>query len=384
MKVCCALAPLMMAAACGEPARSDRGPPGGMQFPVEVTSVASERVEYAVTAVGSVEAYERVQVTARVAGVVERVHFREGDRVREGAALGEVEPARYAAAVRSAKAVVARTEAGKAEVEAALARREQAVAQNPGLIPGEELESYRTKLSVNAAAVLEAQAALDLAQLNYRHAYVRAPMAGSMETRSVQTGQYVQPGAVLGTLVRRDPLLLRFKVPETEAARLKSGLVASFKVRAQDGDFQATITHVAETAEVSTRMVAVLAEVDPAQRDLLRPGAFAEVRVPVGSASDAVVIPLLAVRPSERGFVAFVIEGETARERIVELGMRTADGMVEVRSGVAAGETLVVRGAEALRDGARVRIAAGPRSSAPAPQAKGEQAAKPEAAGSPQ
>jgi len=80
------------------------------------------------------------------------------------------------------------------------------------------------------------------------------------------------------------------------------------------------------------------------------------VEVPVGGASEAPVVPQIAIRPTERGFVAFVVEGEVARERVLRLGMRTADGRVEVREGLAPGERLVVRGAEGLREGAAVRV----------------------------
>jgi multidrug efflux system membrane fusion protein len=76
----------------------------------------------------------------------------------------------------------------------------------------------------------------------------------------------------------------------------------------------------------------------------------------VGTARRAPVIPQTAVRPSERGFLAYVVEDGTARERVLQLGLRTAGGDVEVRSGLAAGERVVVRGAEALRDGVKVRV----------------------------
>ena len=78
--------------------------------------------------------------------------------------------------------------------------------------------------------------------------------------------------------------------------------------------------------------------------------------VPIGSSTDAPVIPQTAVRPSERGFLAFVVSGAKASERVLELGLRTPDGLVEVRHGLAPGESLVVRGAEALHDGAKVRV----------------------------
>ena len=85
----------------------------------------------------------------------------------------------------------------------------------------------------------------------------------------------------------------------------------------------------------------------------------AQVTVPVGSTVEAPVIPQVAIRPSERGFLAFVVEGDVAHERELQLGLSTADGRVEVKSGVKVGEKLVVRGAEALRDGAKVRVTEG-------------------------
>jgi multidrug efflux system membrane fusion protein len=105
-------------------------------------------------------------------------------------------------------------------------------------------------------------------------------------------------------------------------------------------------------------MVAVTAQIDDTERGQLRPGAFAQVTVPIEIRDAATVIPQGAVRPSERGFIAFIVEGEIAHERALELGMRTPEGEVEVLSGLEPGESLVVRGAEALRDGARVRVAA--------------------------
>jgi multidrug efflux system membrane fusion protein len=231
-------------------------------------------------------------------------------------------------------------------------------------VRGEELEGYRTRARVAAAAAAQARVALERARLDATDAQVRAPVEGLIQTRTVQTGQYVQPGTVLATLVRRDPLLLRFTVPESDARRLSPGLVAAFRIGGRPTDFRATLRAVADAADAESRMVAVTAHVEGADDPALRPGAFAEVSVPVGSRADAPVIPQTAVRPSERGFLAFVLEGDLVRERVLDLGMRTPDGLVEVRSGLRPGESLVVRGAEALRDGAQVRVA-GPNGLAP-------------------
>jgi multidrug efflux system membrane fusion protein len=331
------------------------GPRRALEFPVEVKPVESRRVEYTVNAVGSVEAFENVAVTARVAGAVERVAFSEGQLVSANQGLVEIEPERYRLAVAAAEATVNRELAEKGEAEAGFARRQAANEKNPGLVRAEEVETWRTRVQTAAAEVSQAQAALAQARLNLRDAFVRAPVAGIIQTRTVQTGQYVQPGAVIATLVRREPLLLRFQVPEQEAAPLRPGIVARFNVAEDQTQHSARITHVAAAAS-NARMVDVTAHVIDSRNPLLRPGAFARVTIPVGSSREAPVIPQTAIRPSEKGFLAYTVANDTAQQRVLTLGMRTADGQVEVRSGLSAGELLVVRGAEALRDGAKVKV----------------------------
>jgi multidrug efflux system membrane fusion protein len=358
-----AISIVLLSAGCGKggaQAAGDKKGPGigraGMEFPVETVRVQNRNVTYTLNAVGSVEAFEKVQVTARVAGVVEKVQFAEGSRVGSGQVLVEIEPQRYTLAVESAQASFAKATAAKSDAEAGLKRRELVDKQNPGLIPGEEIEAWRTKVLVAAAEVAQSNAALNQAKLNLHDAYVRAPVAGVIQTRTVQTGQYVQPGSVMATLVRRDPLLLRFQATEQDAVRLQTGVKAFFKVRDSDREYQARIMHVAASTEESTRMVAVTAEVIDKDKENLRSGSFAEVRVPVGGYHPLPVVPQTAIRPSEKGFLAFVVENGRAVERILAPGMRTAEGQVEVLSGLRAGDLLVVRGAEALSDGVPVRV----------------------------
>ncbi len=369
-----ALAPLLTVAALaasagckgGDGASPDKAKgPGkaGMTFPVEVAPVSAERVEYAVPAVGSVEAFEQVQLTARVAGAVEAVRFMEGDRVKKGQILVEIDPARYNLAVRAAKAALERVGAARAEAEAGLGRREAEGADS--VFSKEEVSTWRSRATTAAAQAAEARVALDQALLNLRDAYVRAPIEGKIQTRTVQTGQYVPVGTVLATLLRRDPLLLRFQVPDADAPRVRAGMLARFTVKGDARTFTAKLTHVADAADPATRMVAVTGEVEGEGKDDLRPGAFAEVSVPVGASDGAPVIPLTAVRPGERGFLAFVVQDGVAKERILTLGLRTPDGRVEVKDGLKPGESLVIRGAEALRDGSQVRIAPPASSSVP-------------------
>lgn len=342
-------------AGAGAPGGGSRGP---QAVAVEARLVEIRAVEATVTAVGSVEAFEVVQVTARVPGAVEAVRFREGQRVEAGQALVEIEPERYRLLVEEAEAAKEKAEAALAEAEAGLERRNAANERNAGIIAGEEVQGWRTRVATATAELRSREAALAQARRNAEDSRAKAPLAGTVQSRDVQTGRYVQPGTLLATLVRRDPLLLRFRVPETEAERLRAGQEARFRVAGSPRDLRARLIHVADAASEDTRMVEVTAEVLQPE-PTLRPGSFAEVSIPVGARAERPVVPQSAVRPSERGFLAYVVKEGKAQERVLELGLRTVDGLVEVRGGLAAAESLVVRGAEALRDGAAVRTGGG-------------------------
>ena len=347
----------VLAASCSKSDSTSKPPPKrAMQFPVEVHPVEARAVDYTVDAVGTIDVFERVQITARVAGAVEKVSFREGEVVKQGQALAAIDPARFSLAAKQASAGIDSAKAALADAEAGLARREAADKTNPGLIPGEEIATWRTKVATARAALSAQEVAKQQASLDLRDAYVRAPIAGEIQTRTVETGQYVSVGTVLATMVRRDPLQLRFKVPEAEAGRFAKDASINFTVEGGTRPFHAIVRHVAEVADPASRLVDVTAEIDDPDRAGLRAGGFAQVSVPVGGKKDAPVVPETAVRPSEKGFLAYVVEDDVAKERIVELGLRTSDGLVEIKTGIDIGDKIVVHGAEALRDGAPVRV----------------------------
>jgi multidrug efflux system membrane fusion protein len=355
---------LLLAGCGGSDPNQVKGKPRDLRFPVEVAPVATREVRYQVTAVGAVDAFETVRITARVAGVVEKVAFAEGDAVGADQVLVEIDPQRFRIAFASARAAVARAQSAKNSAETSLQRRELLAAkEGAGLISEEDMQTVRAKVGATRADLEQAQAAQAQAELDLRDALVRAPLAGVIQTRTVQTGQYVQAGVELATMLRRDPLLLRFRVPEGEAGRLQPGQKLAFTVTDDTRAWSAVISHVAAGADPLTRLVAVVANVDDAERARLRPGAFAQATIPIGMAQPALVAPQTAVRASDKGFVAYVVEeagGKAlARERVLKLGMRTADGQVEVRSGLAAGERLVVTGAEALKADCEVLIDGG-------------------------
>jgi multidrug efflux system membrane fusion protein len=331
-----------------------------LEYPVQVAPIDLRQVNYTVTAPGSIEAFQQVQITARVAGAVDKVSFVEGQEVKQGDLLVAIEPDRYQVAVDQAKVAIDRAVATEKASEAELNRRQQAVAQHPGLVAGEEVEQYATNVATGKADIAAAQQALRVAQLNLRDSYVRAPIPGVIQSRTVQAGQYLQPGAILGTLLQRDPLLLRFGVTEQDAPRLKAGMIANMVMRESTRTYSAKIVLVADSADPSTRLVPVTGEVDDtAHKYWLRPGAFCEVNVPIGDAKQAIVVPSISVQPTATGNVAYTVDDKNiAHLRVVQLGMYTPDGGVEITQGLSAGELLVVEGFEALSEGAPVKISA--------------------------
>jgi RND family efflux transporter MFP subunit len=354
-----ALALALAVTACkgGEPAPTGRAGRGNLTFSVDVMPVEAKKASYLVTAPGTIDAFERVQVTARVAGAVDRVAFSEGQQVKKGDTLVAIAPERFGLAVASAKAALDKAEVTLKDADAMIARREGAAGQSPGLIPGEEIASLRAK-SAGARADREvARAALQVAQVNLRDAVVRAPMEGIIQTRTVETGQYVQAGYVMATLLRSEPMLLRFQVEPRDAPRLKLGMTASFTMRETQRKFSARLTLIAGSADLVTHMVAVTAElVDEGHKYWLRPGSFCDVTIELDAEREAPLIPRTGARATDHGYVSYVIDGEVAKERVLTLGMSTKDGWIEVRSGIAAGDLLVVHGAEALTNGAKVRV----------------------------
>jgi RND family efflux transporter MFP subunit len=346
-----ALLPLL---ACGKTQGAPASRAGVAALRVRVALVQVQDVVYRVQALGSLEADEMVRVTAQVEGAVSEVLFQAGDRVGPETLLLRIDPERYRLELERAQAQeqTALAELGRAQRD--LARRE-ALARDQ-LVSAEELNRSRGETERLSAAAAAAKAARGLAQENLRRSNVRPPRSGAINTRSVETGQFVKEGDVLATLADTSRLRLRFKVSDSESLRAKEGDAVAFKVGALgDQEFPAHIYHVSDVADPTTRQVEVLAWVK--NPGALKPGFFAEVILATESRKGALVVPEGAIQASERGFIAYAVEDGKARLKPVQIGLRTGAGSVEVVTGLAAGDTVVVEGSDRLSDGLPVQPA---------------------------
>jgi len=293
--------------------------------------------------------------------------------VGPGTLLLRIDPDRYRLEAQRAQAVIEQSRAEQERAGADLRRRE-ALAQND-LLSAEELNRSRSDSTRLTASVEVAQAALGIAQQNLQRAEVRPQVSGVINTRTVDTGQFVRTGTVLATIVDSSRLRLRFKVSEGESLRANVGGSVTFRVAPLGPrDFTAQIYHVGRIADTTTRQVEVLAWVDSMGE--LKPGFFAEVTLAGEERKSALVIPEGAIQASERGFVTYVVEGGTAKLRPIQQGLRTGTGLVEILSGLKPGETVVTEGSDRLADGIPIEVVTGaepraarseaPSSSAPA------------------
>ncbi|HTR50093.1 MAG TPA: efflux RND transporter periplasmic adaptor subunit [Kofleriaceae bacterium] len=337
-----------------------RGTAGGgpVEYPVDVAPLVTRKMQYTVSAPGSLDSFQTVQITAAVSGICDRVAFKEGQDVKAGEVLATIESERYGLALEQAKTAVEKAQAALKSAQAALDRRLEAQKESPGVVAGEEIEQKQTAVDSAKADLDAAKEAQKVAALNLRDSSVRTPIEGIVQTRTVQQGQFLQTGAVLATIIQRDPMLLRFQVTEEDARRLQTGMPCSLQLKESTLTYTAKITLVAGAADPTTRMVPVTAQLDPTEHQYsLRPGAFCSVTVPIGTARPGIVVPSLAVQPTERGNVIYVVDDKhIAHQEIVRVGMHTADGSLELASGATAGQLMVVRGVDPLSDGAPVKV----------------------------
>ena len=337
------------------PAAAGGGAAGGAPppMPVDVDVARRQSVVDALRATGRIEAVQAVLLRPDEQGRITGLMFREGQAVGRGTPLVQID------------AALLRAQAGRAEAERDLARQ--------------QLERVRRLRAENAAAPADleraeanarsAEAALAVLRLQIARTVVRAPFAGVVGQRMVSMGDYVTSATPLLTLQTVDPQRAVLEVPERHAGQLRPGQTVEFTVAAQpERVFQAQVEFIDPVVQNERRTITVKARA-PNGDHLLKPGMFIEARLATETRADAVVVPEDAVQPLRTGYVVWAVVGGKASRREVTLGARS-HGVVEVVSGVQAGEQVVVGGLERMAQdmpvAPRPRTAAAPAGAAPA------------------
>jgi membrane fusion protein (multidrug efflux system) len=313
------------------------GPPAEFAVEVAVTKPELTEVEDTLPAVGTIEADERVVIQPEVSGLIESIHFEEGQRVKQGDILFRLRS-------RKEEAQLAQAEADKVLAEANLERARQL--EGSKAISAQELDQLVGTLEVQ-------EATFELERRRLEERVILAPFDGVVGPREVSVGQYVVAGTPLVTLVQDSRVKVSFRIPERQLRQLRMGQVGRVGVTAFPGRaFEGEVDLISPEVDPVTRTVEGRLRVPNPER-LLRPGMFARVELVVGRRGDALVVPESALVPSLDAFSVFVVRDERARLTPVELGARLP-GKVELREGLKAGDAVVISGTQKLVDGTKV------------------------------
>ena len=315
-----------------------------------------------VEAVGTVEPEHSVQVRAQVSGVLQSVLFKEGDSVKAGQLLFQIDPRTYQAQYSQALAQAARD---KAQLENALAQQERL----EPLLKREFITRQEYDVAVTSAKSLEAtvhadQAVAEQARIQLEYSRIRAPISGRTGTLAIKPGNLVPAagsGVPLVTINTMDPILVSFSIPERQLEDIrryqndKEMRIEILPDRNAPAVAEGKLIFIDNTVTPQTGTVLLKTRV-PNAKELIWPGQFVNVRIVLTIEPEAVVVPEAAVQPGQDGsFVYLIDEASKVKVQPVKIA-RQLGGDVVIASGVKAGDRVITEIPQALQAGATVQV----------------------------
>jgi membrane fusion protein, multidrug efflux system len=357
------------------PAQAQMGP-GGPPPAVGVVAAARQPVTESSEFIGRVEAINRVDLRARITGFLEERLFQEGSEVEEGKMLFRMERAPFEAQLDQAKANVASAEAQLTNARIALTRARELRTTGTGTQVA--LDNAQAQERTSAAALLGAQAAVRVAEINLAYTDIAAPFAGAIGRSTFTPGNVITPASeALATIVSQDPMRVAFTIPQRTAMELRAryegrGGTAAVVVRIRMVDGTAyplpgRIDFIDTQIGRDTDSILIRASIPNPIRDGMklndigaRPlidGQFVTVLLEGAEPVMAVTIPRAAVAQDQGGFFVFVVDAEgRAQRRNITLGRSSAETAV-VESGVSVGDRVITEGIQRVRPGQPVNAA---------------------------
>lgn len=348
----------------GEKAK-DKGTKSGRAGPLTVKAVraVAKPMPVLIEAVGTVEAEQSVQLRAQVSGVLQSVLFKEGDKVKAGQTLFQIDPRTFQSQYNQAVAAVARD---RAQLENARAQEQRL----EPLLKREFITRQEYDVAVTSAKSLEAtvqagQASVEQARIQLEYARIVSPISGRTGQLLVKPGNLVVAsggGVSLVTINSTDPILVGFSIPERQLEEVrryqaeKDMRIEILPDRAGPPVAAGKLVFVDNTVTPQTGTVLLKTRVDNA-KELIWPGQFVSVRVVLTVEPEAIVVPEIAVQPGQEGQFVYLIGDENKVEvRPVKVS-RQVDNEVVIASGIKSGDLVITEIPQALRPGATVQIA---------------------------
>lgn len=344
---------------------------GGNAIVVSVARAEAQEVPLVVEVPGSFIADESSDVASEGSGVVAATPVDLGDRVSRGTVLARLDDRDARLRLDQARAAVQQAQAALEQTRERHRLAETTAARYAGLLKTgdvsrtmydqllSEAEMARLAVTTAEATVADATSRTALAEKAVADTTTRAPFDGFVTERNVTVGEYVGAGSKIATIMRLHPIKLRMQVPEVVSAQIRKGQTVTAQVDALDtaAPVTGTVTAVNAALDPATRAMIVEATV-PNPSGVVRAEMFATARIELGTAEPGVFIPKSAVLadPNTNSYQAFVIEGDVARLRVLQIAGEDQH-QVRVRSGLTAGNVVATTALDQLFDGARVTIA---------------------------
>jgi len=343
--------------------------------PVQAAAAVQGDVPVTLSALGTVTPLATVTVRTQINGHLTQIGFKEGQMVKQGDFLAEIDPRPYEVALEQAQGQLARDQGLLHQAQADLVRYKNAVAS--GAITAQQLDDQQYLVEQYAGTVKSDQAQVDGAKLNLSYCHITAPVAGRVGLRQVDIGNYVQTSDVNGIVVITEPspISVIFNLPQDQVPQVMQRMNAGAKLpvtlydRSNTTELaQGYLTAVDNMVNTTTGTVQLRAVFQ--NRDgRLFPNEFVNASLLVDTLKGSLVVPAAAIQRGVPGSFVYVVNPDNSVSlRVVSVGPTDGD-RVAVLSGLKPGERVVTDGAEQLKDGAKVTLpAAG--SAAPAVAAK--------------
>lgn len=332
--------------------------------PVTVATVIKKSVPIQIRLIGNVEAYSTVSIKSQVNGMIEKVHFREGQDVTKGQLLFSIDSRPFVAALRQARATLARDLAQERFAREQARRYGQLL--NDGIVTQDQYDQLRATADALGETVRADRALVDNAEIQAGYCSIRSPINGRTGTLFVQQGNLVKANdtPVLVTVNQVNPIYVTFSVPEATLTELRKYLAkGNLKVETflPDGNGPAetgVVSFVDNAVDTATGTIKIKGTFANRERRLW-PGQFVNVATTLTILHDALVVPVQAVQAGQSGYYCYVLKADkTVEARTVATG-ETSNGEVVIEKGLQAGETVVTDGHLQLGPGAKVRIKTG-------------------------
>ena len=348
--------------ACGQKSSSaaDKKSTGGPAIPVVVAPVIGKTVPLRVEAIGNVEPYKTVAVKARVDGQIVKVFFTDGQEVKEGQPLFQLDARPFQASLQQAEAALLRDKAQLDRARTQQERYQDLLHKN--FVSPDAYAQFVTNADTAAASVRASEAALESARLQLEYSTIRAPISGRTGKITIQLGNLVKANDTVSLVVINQvaPVYLSFAVPEQYLGPIRKymaegKLPVEARVQGVEGAATGEIAFIDNTVDVGTGTVKLRA-VFPNKDSVLWPGQFVTASVTLREQHDAIVVPSQAVQTGPRGSFVFVVKPDLAAE-VREVAVERVEGTQSViAKGLAAGERVVVNGQSRLIAGSKVSI----------------------------